>query len=201
MDGSALLPMPGREEFRAKLVHKVSPRELKLIMLAYKFSKYGHRGQVRDGGGRYFDHPKAVALILIDELGYYDSEMIIAALLHDVVEDTYLFDFEDIETIFGSRVENIVCLLTKDKDPAFKEAKRQYLSAIAQAEDAAVRIIKLADRLHNLRTLECCDEEKRARIVEETVEFYLPIAECANVYLACKIRALCERLVQKPEAE
>ena len=81
----------GREEFEKLLRFKMSPDNLKLVMKAYRMSKYGHRGQKRDSGERYFEHPKTVALIIAGEFKIYDHEVISAALLHDDVEDSFIF--------------------------------------------------------------------------------------------------------------
>ena len=185
----------GSEEFSKKLRHKVSPHELDFIMLAYRLSKYGHRDQARDDGERYFEHPKAVALILIDELQIYDAEMIIAALLHDLKEDTWMLEWRDIELIFGARVRELVHMLTKEPESSIKE-KAEYLERIVVASEEA-RLIKLADRLHNVRTLSSCSPAKQARYLEETREFFIPLARATHPYLAEQIEKACAKITEQ----
>ncbi len=182
----------GSEIFIKKLKHKVTPGEIELIRRAYEQAKSGHRGQPRDGGERYFEHPKGTALILIDELQIYDSEMIIAALLHDIVEDTWLLSPEAIGDFFGVRVAYLVSMVTKKKN-ATPEEKQLYLDNIA-ASDEDVRIIKLADRLHNIRSLGTCTRQKQLRQLNETRAFFIPLAWKTNAYLAQELLENCDRI-------
>ncbi len=145
------------QSFLDRLKLKVTDRELVLIDWAYINAKYGHRNQQRDDGSRYFDHLRSVALILIDELEIFDAEMIMAALLHDILEDSYLFDKKRIKILFGKKVAKMVTLLSIPKmDSAVFSSKDERLSVYHQAiagSPQRVIIIKLCDRLHNLRTL------------------------------------------------
>src|SRR5690349_20108516 len=102
-----------RAQFEELINRHFIPSQARLVMMAYRFAKYGHRGQERDGGGRYFDHPRDVSVILLRQ-GIQDHEVIIAALLHDVMEDSFILTWEDLEHIFGSRVCGIVKLLSKE---------------------------------------------------------------------------------------
>ena len=176
------MPAIGRKEFEQVLRHKVTPDEFEKIMFAYVLAKAAHRGQMRDNGERYFEHPKSAALILVQEFGVYDSEMIIAELLHDTVEDTSIFgDREDVfdirmTNIFGRRVAELVRALTKMKQFS-EEQERKYALWIVESADEDVQLLKLADRLHNLRTIENCDFEKQRRILEESIAIYLPCAK------------------------
>lgn len=170
-----------REEFRARLEGKMPEKQIYQIMLAYKLAKYGHAGRFRDDGTtRYFEHPKEVALILIDELGIYDHRMIVAALLHDIEEDTNILgredNWSDIAFIFGKRVAHYVKLLTKDT------AEEKYIERLRRATKKS-QIIKLADRLHNARTLGTCTSEKQQRYIQETNHYFLPWAESINPYV------------------
>lgn len=158
-----------RVSFLELLKLRVSDEELKTIEDAYTLSKYGHRNQLRDQGTRYFEHPKEVALILVDELGIYDSEMIIMALLHDIIEDTFILSDHGLEKLFGKRVVEGLRYLTKT------DTVEHYLERMAQCEDMGVIIVKFADRLHNLRTLDGVTKEKRERKIKETKELYLPL--------------------------
>lgn len=185
------MSLPGRRAFQDKLELHLSPDEVKAVMRAYRFSKYGHRPQQRDGGDRYFDHCKSVALILIDELRVYDAELIIAALLHDIREDSWILTYEDIREFWGKRVERIVRVVTKS---ARRKNNDAYHRRIARA-DRDAKLVKLADRLHNVRTLWSCDAEKREKQIAETRMWYLPIAQQTEPYLAREI----EKALRKAE--
>ncbi|MFA6526127.1 MAG: HD domain-containing protein [Candidatus Buchananbacteria bacterium] len=108
-------------KFLERLRGKVTESELQLIDLAYDAAKYGHREQFRDDGTRYFEHCRATALILIDELGIIDPDKIIAALLHDMLEDNFLYNPWRLNHIFGSKAAGFIISMTKPKkgDPRF----------------------------------------------------------------------------------
>lgn len=153
--------------------------DIEKIKKAYLFGEKAHEGQFRKSGERYFNHPIATALIIIG-LGM-DNDSIVAALLHDVVEDTPV-TIEDVRTEFGEDVAMLVESLTKianlpyvSREEAQAENIRKML--LAMSEDIRVIIIKLADRLHNMRTIEGHKNElKRRDIAKETLEIYAPIA-------------------------
>ncbi len=152
--------------------------DLDLLARAYRLSAQAHRGQKRESGDDYLSHSVAVATILAEQ--QMDSTTIAAALLHDVVEDSDV-SLDDIRRTFGNEVADLVDGLTKLSTLTFRstaeeqaENYRKLLLSIAR--DARVIIIKLADRLHNMRTLEHLDEEKRRRIALETREIYAPLA-------------------------
>ncbi len=165
--------------------------DLNRIEKAFLFGQKAHEGQYRKSGESYFSHPIAVALTII-ELGM-DNESVIAALLHDVVEDTEI-TCETIKKEFGADVCNLVESLTKlsnipfvTREDAQAENIRKML--LAMSEDIRVIIIKLADRLHNMRTIEGHKSEtKRRDIAKETLEIYAPIAHRLG------IRAIKEEL-------
>ncbi len=161
-------------------------------MLAYRLAKYAHRGQRRDGGKRYFDHPKRVALILIDELQIYDHEMIIAALLHDLKEDTFMLEWDDIELIWGMRVKEMVDALTKEVHLTDREERDRRYKTKIRAADRQTKLVKLADRLDNLRDFDACTPEKQRRYIQETRRDYLPLAWKTNRYLYRKMREICD---------
>lgn len=167
----------GRAQFEEKLNRLFIPSQVQQIMMAYRFSKYGHRGQDREGGGRYFEHPKEAALILLDQ-GVTDHEVIIAALLHDVMEDSFILTWPDLEYIFGSHLCTIVKQLTKE--PGLP--KEQYIPRLVNGVPEA-QLVKLADRLHNLTTLGGVKREKQLKQVKETRE---------------KIFQISDKLVQNP---
>lgn len=161
----------GRVNFLEILQPIVSQKDLENIEDAYTLSKYGHRNQLRDQGMRYFEHPKEVALILVDELGIYDSEMIIMALLHDIIEDTFILSAHGLKKLFGDRVLEGLGYLTK------VDTVQHYIERMEECSDMGVIIVKFADRLHNLRTLDGVTKEKKERKLKETRELYLPLLE------------------------
>lgn len=165
-------------ELSEQLVTQYSDEEVELIDAAYKFAKKAHSGQCRYSGEPYIMHPVAVAKILF-ELGM-DYESLIAALLHDTVEDTET-GLDNIRELFGPDVANLVDGVTKlGKVPLETKEERQAENIrkmfIAMSEDIRVVIIKLADRLHNMRTLEYMRDQKRRDKAQETLEIYAPIA-------------------------
>jgi RelA/SpoT family (p)ppGpp synthetase len=149
-----------------------------LIYKAYEFAYEAHNSLIRASGEPYFDHPYEVALILATELPL-DDISIAAALLHDVVEDTK-YGLNDIKTEFGSKVAEIVDGVTKIKDMPHnieKTTADSYRKLIfSMANDIRVILIKFADRLHNMRTLEFLSPDKQISIAHETLEIYTPLA-------------------------
>ncbi|TSC52685.1 MAG: (p)ppGpp synthetase, RelA/SpoT family [Parcubacteria group bacterium LiPW_41] len=186
----------GRVEFMAKLEPIMSPKELEAIETAYILSKYGHRGQERDDGTRYFEHPKSVAHILIEELKVNDAQTIIMALLHDVLEDSHILSPYRIELNFGKEVVIGLKLLTK-------KPKEGYFKRLSIYGDNKTILVKLCDRLHNLRTLKNCTREKQKTQIEETRNHLLPLVSLLTKrlpkkdkwrgeYLHKQIDAICE---------
>lgn len=151
----------------------------KLIEKAYNTAKDAFRGVEREGGDRYFEHLRAVALILIDYLHVRDANIIAAALLHDIVEDIASWPIERVDLEFGEEIALMVEWVTKPPEAGFsskEERNRMYDERLMQAPRDAI-LIKLADRLHNVITLWSCPPEKRARKIDETRMYYLPLAE------------------------
>lgn len=148
------------------------------IMKAYELANTAHEGQVRKSGAPYISHPVSVALILID-LGM-DTDTIVASLLHDVVEDTEV-SIEIIKKQFGNDVALIVDGVTKIGKIPFSTREEQQAENVrkmllAMAQDVRVIITKLADRLHNMRTLQYMSPQKQRDISKETMEVYAPLA-------------------------
>ena len=166
------------EQFLSKIEGAFSEQNYARIVKAYYFAKRAHEGQKRKSGDDYIVHPIAVASILVD-LGL-DTDTVIAALLHDVIEDTPVTQ-EELDENFGHAVVLLVEGVTKLNKLNFKsreEQQAEYLRRmfLAMSNDIRVIIIKLADRLHNMRTLSYRNEEDQKRIATETLEIYAPIA-------------------------
>lgn len=163
-----------RESFFARLEPVLAPSAMLDVQLAYTLSKYGHRAQVRkelDPNGdpmRYFEHPRRVALTLIDEVKIIDPDAIIAALLHDGPEDTRDLTPQMIEHCFGTRVARTVKILSKTP----KDGYIERFSACTMWEPY---VVKGCDRLDNLRSLPGTTIEFRKRQVAETREKYYPL--------------------------
>ena len=154
------------------------------IAHAYRFAEWAHSGQTRLSGEPYITHPCQVALIVAD-LGLDDAS-IIAALLHDTVEDTAV-DLPTIRQEFGEEVAQLVEGVTKLSRLHFRTARQEQVEnlrkvLVAMAQDVRVILIKLADRLHNLRTLDPLPEEKRKAIALETLQVYAPIAHRLGIW-------------------
>jgi len=165
-------------DFRTALERHADRLDLELIDRALRFSASAHRGQKRMSGDAFVSHSIAVATILIGQ--FVDSTSIVAALLHDVVEDADVRG-EDVLEEFGAEVAGLVDGLTKIAHLTFRSTAEEQVEnyrklLLSIAKDARVIIIKLADRLHNMRTLEHLSPEKRARIATETREIYAPLA-------------------------
>ena len=165
-------------QLSAKLAEYLSPSELKKVKEAYRFSDEMHLGQVRKSGEPYISHPIAVAEICAD--WKLDAQAIMAALLHDVMEDQDVKKDELIER-FGAPVATLVDGLSKLEKIEFQslieaQAENFRKMLLAMASDVRVILIKLADRLHNMRTLEHMTAAKKRRIASETMEVYVPIA-------------------------
>ena len=165
-------------QLSAKLAEYLTPSELKKVKEAYRFSDEMHLGQVRKSGEPYISHPIAVAEICAD--WKLDAQAIMAALLHDVMEDQDVKKEELIER-FGAPVATLVDGLSKLEKIEFQslieaQAENFRKMLLAMASDVRVILIKLADRLHNMRTLEHMAASKKRRIASETMEVYVPIA-------------------------
>src|SRR5881628_1994129 len=160
-------------------VRSYSPdADLELLRRAYVFSAFEHRGQVRHSGEPYLIHPLAVADFLADIK--LDAVAIAAGLLHDVVEDT-LTTIERIRELFGPEVAHVVEGVTKISAIPFssseaRQAENFRKMLLAMVDDIRVIFVKLADRLHNMRTLNHLPEERRIKIAQETRDIYAPIA-------------------------
>ncbi|SFK68949.1 GTP pyrophosphokinase [Paenibacillus sp. 1_12] len=168
----------GIEQLLEKASGFIKEHDLKRIREAYEFAEQAHSGQVRKSGEPYILHPLAVADIVVNM--QMDATSIIAALLHDVVEDTTV-SLDIVNAKFGKTCAMIVDGLTKLEKIKFK-SKEEHQNEnyrkmfVAMAQDIRVILIKLADRLHNMRTLKYQSEESQRRIADETLEIFCPIA-------------------------
>ncbi|MFU8792813.1 MAG: RelA/SpoT family protein [Acholeplasmataceae bacterium] len=158
--------------------------DVELIHKAYDIAKERHQGQTRKSGDPYITHPVAVAKILAD-LGS-GPHSLIAALLHDTVEDTDL-TLKEVESIFGVEVRTLVDGVTKISKLSFNnglisQADNHQKMLLAMAKDIRVILIKIADRLHNVRTLDSMAPEKQYRIAKETLEIYAPLAHRLGIF-------------------
>ena len=167
------------EVLTAKLSAYLDPKQVRSIERAYQFSEQSHRGQLRASGDAYITHPLAVAHILADM--HLDHESLMAGLLHDVIEDTGVTKGQ-ISRRFGRDVAELVDGVSKLTGIEFQtKAERQAESfqkmTLAMSRDIRVVLVKLADRLHNMRTLGPLDGAKKRRVARETLEIYAPIAQ------------------------
>lgn len=163
------------------------------IRKAYYIAEQAHQGQTRKSGEPYVTHPLAVAQILVDLK--MDEDSIVAALLHDTLEDTSVTS-EEISSVFGSDVLNLVEGVTKMSFPPLPASKNQKLAAterarfaetmrkmlMAMAADFRVMVIKLADRLHNMQTLSAMPKERQIQIAQQTLDIYAPLAARLGIW-------------------
>src|SRR3954465_2716651 len=156
----------------------LKPKDVARLEDAYRFSEAAHAGQTRQSGEPYISHPLAVAEILAD--WHLDGQTLIAALPHDVPEDTAVTK-DEISDTFGKPVADLVDGVSKLDRIEFQSAEHVQAEnfrkmLLAMARDVRVILIKLADRLHNMRTLGAVNPAKRRRVARETMEIYAPIA-------------------------
>jgi guanosine-3',5'-bis(diphosphate) 3'-pyrophosphohydrolase len=165
-----------------KVKQYLPPEKLPLIEAAYKFAAKAHEGQVRKSGDPFLEHPLETAMILADL--QLDASTIAAALLHDVTEDCGI-PLSDIESKFSPEIRKLVEGVTKlgrlswrrtDEEKKIADVENLRKMLLAMAEDLRVVFIKLADRLHNMRTLAALPSEKRRIIARETLDIYAPLA-------------------------
>jgi GTP diphosphokinase / guanosine-3',5'-bis(diphosphate) 3'-diphosphatase len=177
-----------QEEIEAILQHCVyckTKKDKDLVMKAFRMANQAHKGMRRKSGEPFIMHPLAVARIVSEEIGMGVTS-VISAILHDVVEDTEL-SIENIENAFGKKVASIVEGLTKisgvfNKESNSLQAENFRKMLLTLSDDVRVIIIKLADRLHNMRTLDSLPHDKRVKIAGETIYLYAPLAHRLGLY-------------------
>ena len=158
--------------------------DAKTIKRAFNMSQEAHKNMRRRSGEPYISHPLAVAQICVEEIGL-GTTSIVSALLHDVVEDTEM-EIEDIERHFGSKVARIIDGLTKISDVfdhgSSQQAENFRKMLLTLPDDVRVILVKLADRLHNMRTLGSMPRHKQIRVSSETIYLYAPLAHRLGLY-------------------
>ncbi|TMN36549.1 bifunctional GTP diphosphokinase/guanosine-3',5'-bis pyrophosphate 3'-pyrophosphohydrolase [Pseudoalteromonas sp. S2755] len=172
------------EGLKKKISEYLSPEDVDLVQKAYVVAREAHEGQTRSSGEPYITHPVEVTQILASMR--LDHETLMAALMHDVIEDTD-FSQDDLAEIFGDTVAELVEGVSKLDKLSFKDKKEfqaeNYRKMImAMTQDIRVILIKLADRTHNMRTLGALRPDKRRRIARETLEIYAPIANRLGIH-------------------
>ena len=175
---------PGLSDLLGRLEGYHPKPDLEVVRNAYKFAEAAHQGQTRKSGEDYFTHPVGVADIVCQLK--LDEASICAALLHDVVEDTEI-GLDEIAERFSPEVAHLVDGVTKLEKVTFKNKEDRQAESfrkmlVAMSRDIRVLLVKLADRLHNMRTLEHMKPEAQARIAEETAEIYAPLASRLGIH-------------------
>lgn len=168
-----------RYRFLMRIWQPKQDEDRKLVRKAFNMAVEAHKDMRRQSGEPYIYHPLAVATIAVQEIGL-GTTSIICALLHDVVEDSE-FSLEDVRGLFGDKVASIIDGLTKikgifDHQTASVQAENFRKVLLTLSDDVRVILIKLADRLHNLRTLDALSQEKQLRVASETLYLYAPLA-------------------------
>jgi GTP diphosphokinase / guanosine-3',5'-bis(diphosphate) 3'-diphosphatase len=187
----------------------LSPSERNRVFWAYDIAKCRHRGQIRDSGERYFEHPRGVAKILFDH-GYKSVSYLVLAIIHDCPEDTYV-SISKIERLFGTMITREVLTLSKTygiEDPVTgfvrrsrRRTSKTYYGDIGRSSKRAI-LVKIADRIYNSRDLinppkgSRWTPKKRLAKVAETRKWILPLAEKYEPRFAKELRRLCD-LIEK----
>ena len=185
-----------------KSIAKYPAGEQEVLTKAFYYAKKAHEGQKRASGEEYFTHPVAVAQILID-LGM-DYHSVAASFLHDVIEDTPVSE-GDIKEEFGEEILELVVGVTKLDKIEFKSQEEEQAENfkkifVSMAKDIRVIIIKLADRLHNMRSLNFLSHERQLRMARETLDIYAPLAGRLGIsQIKCELEDLCLKYLD-PEA-
>jgi guanosine-3',5'-bis(diphosphate) 3'-pyrophosphohydrolase len=176
------------EYLLARLTEQIDKDGIASVRRAYEVAQAAHSGQTRDEGSPYIVHPVRVALSLVDELNLFSPSLVCSALLHDVIEDSDVTR-TDIARMFDEQIAEIVWLLTKFEDVSLRE----YLSRIEKAAETGAPLVKLCDRLDNMRSVvDTPSLAKKRRYIRTTEELYLPLAARTNRYLHNELRRSLE---------
>ena len=187
------------QQLKEKFELVFNPQQVELLNRALDYATEMHANQFRESGEPYITHPIAVAGILFD-LGL-DCSTLAAALLHDCVEDTAATD-EEIRKLFGDEIAELVAGVTKLDKIKFKSKEEEQAENFrrmffAMAKDIRVIIIKLADRLHNMRTISSLSAERQHAMAQETLEIFAPLASRLGLsYLKCELEDLCLKVLE-----
>ncbi len=177
-----------RPTFERLVQSQLYPSEYRLVMLAYRMAKYGHRDQFRrDNLTRYFDHCKGVGLIIVLECKVFLGKPICVGFMHDLVEDSFILMWDDIERIFGKDIYRGLRIVTKERD-------KDYYWGLTSVEpkDWWIILVKLADRLHNMRTLLNEAEAFQRKQLTETEEIYPGLIEVFRAKAPKRFRHLAD---------
>lgn len=172
----------------------LSHDDARRVEYAFQFAAAAHAGQIRDEGTPFIDHPVSVASILCNELGSRDVDVVLAALCHDVLEDCVELDESVLRGVIGERGTELVLAVTKPSVPDDQKAARDriYLDCIRRA-DYDVRLVKLADRIHNLRSIpNSGDPAKARRYLEVSRREFLPIAAATDLTAERLVASACD---------
>ena len=194
------------EKLREICSKTFTPEEMQMLDRAIEFTKQVHAHQTRHSGEPYYTHPESVAIMLAN-MGM-DSHTILAGLMHDVIEDGKDITYEKLASMFGQDIAGMVDGVTKltktgknemiSREDIQAESFRKMFLAIAN--DIRVAIIKLNDRLHNMRTLQYCSEEKQIRKARETLDIYAPLAHRFGMgAMKCELEDLCMKYLWPEE--
>jgi len=179
-----------KNDFIHRFGKELKEPEIDLLCRAYVIGEALHRGQTRDEGTPYFNHPIRVARILFEEIQVRESTILCAALLHDVVEDSQI-TVADLCAMFNSEIADAVRLLTKTDGIQTSE----YVRAIEEESPQVAVPIKLSDRVDNLRGLPLSKKPgKREKYLEETSTYFLPLAKRHNEYLYQQMSRLIDQI-------
>ena len=187
------------QQLKEKFELVFNPQQVELLNRALDYATKMHANQFRESGEPYITHPIAVASILFDLR--LDCSTLAAALLHDCVEDTAATD-EEIRKLFGDEIAELVAGVTKLDKIKFKSKEEEQAENFrrmffAMAKDIRVIIIKLADRLHNMRTISSLSAERQHAMAQETLEIFAPLASRLGLsYLKCELEDLCLKVLE-----
>ncbi|MDP2685043.1 MAG: hypothetical protein Q8P20_08485 [bacterium] len=164
-----------RKMFLALMESQLYTKEFPLVVTAYDLAKYGHRNQLRGDKVRYFEHCKAVALIIMFEFRVFLVNPIIVGLLHDVKEDSYILSWWAVEKLFGKDIYRGIRIVTKEED-------KEYYFGIENVpeDDWWIILVKLADRLHNMRNILHQPKDFQLRQLEETEKLFPHLIDVFN---------------------